>query len=896
MRNFHKTIVPALLAVLIAADNGQAQSLYWSSNGLPVCTAENWQRKPMLVPDGASGAVAVWENLRSGSKPAIFAARITVQGTLPWAANGVEVSPAESGQLLGSVISDGAGGAIVVYVNRKGGTSDIFAQRIDGNGAVRWQTGGVPVCTADGAQEYPIAAPDGEGGAYIAWQDKRGADRDIYAQRIDHAGTLLWQENGFAVCTAPNDQTYPTAAANQRGVFIAWMDKRTEDDIYAQFLAPGGEPVWAVDFPVANEPNRQLAPKAQAFGDSSAAIIWQDFRGFDNSSAVYLQILTPSGVPEYPNGFPLSQSPAPQNGLYLTDDGLKGIVAVWTDYRKGTGEGDIFYRRVKADKTIIGSDFGDPLCDYSGSQELPAIVADPAGGTFAVWQDKRNTFDYDLYMNRLTATGLSTYKQWNQKAGLTLMKADLNQLGPQIVPSGLGAAIVVWYDGRVQDGEADIYAQRIAYAPWIDSDTLRHFGVLNPGATEFDTVRIFNNGTVPLNVSKNIRRVRAASFPVSDLTFLDFAVASVPDSDFVVQPGGWFDVAVQFSPTQGGVFGADVQIRSDASADPYSIRFLGTGYAPAIAVPNTLSLGTVKTNKHLDTLVTGFIRNTGYGDLIVNDIQILGPFAPEFEFTAIPDFPLTVPTGGEYHLHLTYHPIFDGMKELQLRVLSNTPTPQIDVRVYANSEYPKLRANPFQLNFGVVKEMTTATKSMTISNTSQVLLEVGMISIQSADSSRFVPASTGGFTLAPSEFRTVEIAFTPDTERVYTATLIVYSDDRESPRKVTILGEGGTPSSTGNLPVALVPSLEPPYPNPVSLSRHTSAAFALACGSASGTATFTVTDALGRTVYAAPVQLISGTALTFAVPLGSAAFNEGVYVYTLRYRNGNVSGKMAVVR
>jgi hypothetical protein len=49
----------------------------------------------------------------------------------------------------------------------------------------------VPLCTAVNGQYSPTVAPDGFGGAIVAWQDLRsGTTNDIYANRITQSGVI----------------------------------------------------------------------------------------------------------------------------------------------------------------------------------------------------------------------------------------------------------------------------------------------------------------------------------------------------------------------------------------------------------------------------------------------------------------------------------------------------------------------------------------------------------------------------------------------------------------------------------------------------------------------------------------------------------------------------------
>ena len=102
------------------------------------------------------------------------------------------------------IISDGSGGAIVTWQEDN---ADIRAQRVDFSGNPQWTARGVPVCTATDGQIYPQLASDGSGGAIIAWRDGRsGGAADIYAQRVDSSGNILWTANGVPVCTDNNYQ------------------------------------------------------------------------------------------------------------------------------------------------------------------------------------------------------------------------------------------------------------------------------------------------------------------------------------------------------------------------------------------------------------------------------------------------------------------------------------------------------------------------------------------------------------------------------------------------------------------------------------------------------------------------------------------------------------------
>ena len=162
----------------------------WPETGVPVCIDPASQTSPVVIAD-TYGAVVLWTDKRSGSAQ-IFAQRIDNSGNTVWTDNGILVlAPAVSYDAC----SDGSGGVILTWSYN----TDIFAQRVTRDGILTCPPGGCVVCDFSYTQTGAVIAPDGTGGAYVAWNSlmwdpnfPHEEDYDVYVQRIDSMCGNTW--------------------------------------------------------------------------------------------------------------------------------------------------------------------------------------------------------------------------------------------------------------------------------------------------------------------------------------------------------------------------------------------------------------------------------------------------------------------------------------------------------------------------------------------------------------------------------------------------------------------------------------------------------------------------------------------------------------------------------
>jgi predicted lipoprotein with Yx(FWY)xxD motif len=430
----------------------------------PLCTATGEQYSPTIISDGAGGAIVVWEDYRSGTDYDIYAQRISADGTVQWTADGVALCTATGNQYASGIISDGAGGAIVTWMDYRsgGGNWDIYAQRISAAGTVQWTADGVALCTATGDQRLPAIVSDGVNGAIVAWEDYRnGNNSDIYAQRISADGTPLWAANSVALCTATGGQYDPAIASDDAGgAVVTWPDARSgmsNGDIYVQRISSTGSVQWAADgVALCTDTDPQSAPTIVSDGAGGAIIAWEDYRS--GYHGIYAQRISGVGAVQWLlNGVALR---TPGEWLYpptMVVDGAGGAIVTWMDSRS-TFDWDIYAQRISAAGTVQWTADAVALRTDAIDPGWPTIVSDGAGGAIVTWCETR-TSSYDIYAQRISGDGTL---QWTAD-GVALCAAIGEQSYPTIASDGVDGAIVTWHDLRSGDcqGCADIYAQRV---------------------------------------------------------------------------------------------------------------------------------------------------------------------------------------------------------------------------------------------------------------------------------------------------------------------------------------------------------------------------------------------------------------------------------------------------
>jgi hypothetical protein len=383
----------------------------WPHFRIPICEAPAEQQSPASAPDGSGGVIIAWTDYRNGTAD-IFAQRVDGSGDLRWAAGGIEVCAVAGEQRNPAVIADGAGGVVVVWQDDRG-SGQLRAARFDGSGVALWSHE-VLVSSMVGGLDFTACA-DGAGGVLVSWQGYRAAASDtgsvghpdVFAQRLDGAGARLWSDAGAVVCSAQGWQIDPTVVADGGGgAIVSWVDRRSDWDVYAQRVTSDGGIAWQANgVGLGTGPALQLYHDASADGAGGAIVAWSDDRGPEGYD-IYAQRIDASGAILWEaNGIGVLVARGSQHRPRVATDGAGGAIIACEDNR---GDHQIIRaQRVNGAGSPRWSPHGEALGLSSGYQQAPRIVADGARGAFVVWEDARNlsASGWDLYGQHVDPDG-----------------------------------------------------------------------------------------------------------------------------------------------------------------------------------------------------------------------------------------------------------------------------------------------------------------------------------------------------------------------------------------------------------------------------------------------------------------------------------------------------------
>src|SRR5262245_3055599 len=190
--------------------------LDWGATGVPVHDVGTTSgTNPAVAPDNGHGAIVAWTEAATGIRTTRVQ-RLDVLGVRQWGANGVQ--PSEDTTVTGvpQIVRGPGGGAYVLRGDRRNGSLTNGARalalfRLEGSGALAagWPAGGL-LLGDETIEAYQLLS-DGNGGAYVLWQQREVLSNDdvgrgVRLARVQADGSAApgWTLAGTPVAQRPD--------------------------------------------------------------------------------------------------------------------------------------------------------------------------------------------------------------------------------------------------------------------------------------------------------------------------------------------------------------------------------------------------------------------------------------------------------------------------------------------------------------------------------------------------------------------------------------------------------------------------------------------------------------------------------------------------------------------
>ncbi|MCF7796839.1 MAG: T9SS type A sorting domain-containing protein [Candidatus Marinimicrobia bacterium] len=315
----------------------------WGDNGVRVYDQNYFDQDAPLLVKGEDGFLYyIWSEVRNFFDNDVFVQKFDPYGNPQWADGGVSIAPDEPGDdYAKAALAMADSGIVIVWQTTPTFDNlDLYVSKMTADGTVAWRQ---TLADAQRNQENPRAVYDAAlDRFYVAWEDPRGTDTDIYMKYGDSDGNL---SQDIIITDAVNDQVGISLSIADDGsgaVWAAWQDYRdgVQYDIWVRNMTTAAPAEQITDLP-----SDQIAPAIRVVTADRYLLAWEDFRN-DITSDLYFFDNMGAAVYSAANGALLCNAISKQTAVKIvpyadsTPDTMK-YVLVWED-KRASGKTELF--------------------------------------------------------------------------------------------------------------------------------------------------------------------------------------------------------------------------------------------------------------------------------------------------------------------------------------------------------------------------------------------------------------------------------------------------------------------------------------------------------------------------------------------------------------------------
>ncbi len=359
--------------------------LFWGDEGIEVNDTENVQDFPVATTVDNNYVIVAWKNFQDWDNMEVRAQKIDADGNLLWDGEGILLGFYYEYEIEAKIyiVNDGTDGALIFWESGSFPSSSLYGIHILGDGSIAqgWEINGNLIVPSFHSSLLDIIA-DGYGGAVLSWIDNY---YDLYMQRVDGSGNLLWGTNGTILCDDPH--WYVTISTDNNGIYyFFWIDLRNypQRSIYMQKVDQDGNILWAEDELI--HQNSSLGRIKSVIGNDGYPIIcWEKEANYHIE--LHAQKIDNNGNILWDStGLPICINERCWN-VNLIADNYEGC---WITWKMGdVPNNEIYIQHVNSTGAILLEENGMLICSANNYLWLPKINNTIDDKIFISWGDNR---------------------------------------------------------------------------------------------------------------------------------------------------------------------------------------------------------------------------------------------------------------------------------------------------------------------------------------------------------------------------------------------------------------------------------------------------------------------------------------------------------------------------
>ncbi len=326
----------------------------------------------------------------------------------------------------------------------------------------------LPIAERSGWETDPIPAATSDGGCYVGWFDPTSGNYCAYLQRLDPLGNEQWPHNGILISNHPQNSALfgwdLAVDADDNAIFV-FSDERAGAglNVYAYKISPAGEFLWGPDgVALSIVAGDEMSPGVTVAGDGDVVVAWSWFP-YSGDGAIYMQRLSPAGVPRYPaGGLRIAGNPGESPSFPCLAPSLDGgVIVCWVrDISMYMSPRHLYVQRFAPDGTAIWPSvvsMYDQTAVPLGFR--PAIISDGEGGLVSTWNASETSL-HTVRVQHLDALGTEIFGHNGVKPTLD---ATRNHIAPTVsYHPATGECFVFWDERNPGQTSWGLWGQRLS--------------------------------------------------------------------------------------------------------------------------------------------------------------------------------------------------------------------------------------------------------------------------------------------------------------------------------------------------------------------------------------------------------------------------------------------------